>query len=78
MTTEVIVRANHGWPVEVTQLRQDPTAAGPNSLSETWTQRVEPGTERTFHVHSGHDLRIHEVQPGEDAALAAGIAAAEG
>ena len=77
MTTEVIVRANHGWPVEVTQLRQDPTAAGPGSLSETWTQRVEPGTERTFFVHSGHDLRIHEVQPGEDFAKA-GIVPAEG
>ncbi|MBB3772038.1 hypothetical protein FHS55_002647 [Angulomicrobium tetraedrale] len=56
MTTSVVVKANHGWPVDVT--RKDPKTgealAGP--------ERVEPNTERTFYVHSGMDLHVHEVQ----------------
>jgi hypothetical protein len=62
MTTKVTVSANHGWPVDVTPL---PTTAdglvGPRT-------RVPAGTEREFCVHSGQDLLIHEVQPGEIAA----------
>ena len=56
MTTAVVVKANHGWPVDVT--RKDPKTgealAGP--------ERVEANTERTFYIHSGMDLHVHEVQ----------------
>lgn len=58
MTTEVIVKANHGWPVEVMQMPTGGDQPG-------WVQRVAPGETRSFSVHSGADLRIHEVQPGE-------------
>lgn len=58
MTTTVVVKANHGWPVDV-------TATDPKSGEKSWTQRVEPNTEQTFHAHSGADLLIHEVQPSE-------------
>lgn len=60
MTTEVIVKANHGWPVEVQALQID---GGPAQVT-----RVEPGCEVRFFAHSGVDLLIHEVQPAEDAA----------
>lgn len=61
MTTTVIVKANHGWPVDVHKL--DPKTGEP--LEHYPTERVEPNTERTVYVHSGMDLRIHEVQPDE-------------
>lgn len=60
MTTTVVVKANHGWPVDV-------TAKYPKSGETVWTQRVEPNTERVFCVHSSADLHIHEVQPDEAA-----------
>lgn len=58
MTTEVIVKANHGWPVKVTPLSMDGGFVAPASV-------VEAGAERTFFVHSTQDLHVHEVQPGE-------------
>lgn len=58
MTTTVTVHANHGWPVDVIQLPVGQSLPG-------WAQRVAPGETREFSVHSGADLRIHEVQPGE-------------
>lgn len=58
MTTTVIVKANHGWPVDVT-----PQPIGGNPQAPT--ERVAAGTERTFYVHGGQDLLIHEVQPSE-------------
>ncbi|MBZ9600732.1 hypothetical protein [Phyllobacterium chamaecytisi] len=61
MTTTVIVKANHGWPVDVTP--RDPKTG--EALDHYPTQRVEPNTERMVHVHSGMDLLIHEVQPDE-------------
>lgn len=60
MTTKVTVHANHGWPVDVTMVR-DSAPAFP-------TQRVAAGDTREFYVHSGQDLLIHEVQPDEIAA----------
>lgn len=60
MTTTVIVKANHGWPVDVTPC--DPAVRG---VSLGSTTRVEPNTEQTFYVHGGQDLLIHEVQPLE-------------
>lgn len=59
MTTEVVVKANHGWPVTVMQV--DPKTAEAIGLPQT----VEAGSERTFHIHSGADLHVHEVQPDE-------------
>ena len=56
MTTEVIVKATHGWPVLVT-----PVAIGGGYVASVTT--VEPGAERSFFVHAGQDLLIHEVQP---------------
>ena len=58
MTTTVIVKANHGWPVDVTPKRPDGGEAGP-------TVRVAANSEQTFCVHSSQDLLIHEVQPNE-------------
>lgn len=59
MTTAVIVKANHGWPVDVTPMPIDGVMP---------TQRVPAGAEMTFYVQSGQDLLIHEVQPAEIAA----------
>ena len=56
MTTEVIVKANHGWPVEVQGLPL--SGDGPAEV-----MRVEAGQQQSFSVHSGRDLLIHEVQP---------------
>lgn len=57
MTTEVIVKANHGWPVEVRPISVGVGATGP-------MRRVKPGEMASFSVRSGQDLLIHEVQPG--------------
>ena len=71
MTTEVIVKANHGWPVDVTR-----THVG--TLTPMWAkERVAAGVTRTFSVSGGQDLLIHEVQPGELAAETAAEAAAQ-
>lgn len=56
MTTEVIVKANHGWPVLVRQLGIGGAPGGPDMT-------VAPNAVGVFHVHSGQDLLIHEVQP---------------
>ena len=58
MTTTVLVEANHGWPVRVMPLTADGSFVGP-------VVTVEPAFAQTFHVHSGQDLLIHEVQPDE-------------
>ena len=68
MTTAVVVKANHGWPVDV-------TAKDPKTGEVAWTQRVEPATEQTFHIHSGADLVVHEVPPAEAAANPRQVAA---
>lgn len=69
MTTEVIVKANHGWPVDVTR-----THVG--TLTPMYNkERVAAGETRTFSVSGGQDLLIHEVQPSE---LAAEIDAGKG
>lgn len=59
MTTTVVIKANHGWPVRVQQ--KDP------KTGEDINQEiiVEPNTEMTYVVHSGADLLIHEIQPDE-------------
>lgn len=58
MTTEIIVKANHGWPVKVTPLSANGEFVAPSTT-------VLPGEEGRFCVHSGKDLHIHEVPPGE-------------
>lgn len=58
MTATVVVKANHGWPIDV-------TAKHPKNGEIAWTQRVEPNTERSFSVYSSADLHVHEVQPDE-------------
>jgi hypothetical protein len=60
VTTQIIVRATHNWPVEVQMLS---LTGGPAVV-----HRVEAGRDGTFHVHSGADLLIHEIQPADDAA----------
>jgi hypothetical protein len=61
VTTTVIVKANHGWPVRVTPiLPDDGQPIGPETI-------VPPDAERDFYVHNCQDLLIHEVQPGEGA-----------
>jgi len=56
MTTQVIVKANHGWPVDVT-----PVINGEPAHFQT--TRVAADTEQTFYAHSERDLLIQEVQP---------------
>ncbi len=58
MTTKVTVHANHGWPVYVTPILRDGSGIGTPS-------RVAAGDTREFHVHSGQDLLIRELQPDE-------------
>lgn len=48
MTTSVKVDAHAGWPVLVTL-----KAGEPNASKTVYTNLVEPGTERTFYIHSG-------------------------
>ncbi|WP_454917264.1 DUF2829 domain-containing protein [Xanthobacter sediminis] len=60
MTTNVVVKANHGWPVKVTKL--DPETGAPLDYP---AEVVEANTERTVCCHSGMDLLIHEIQPNE-------------
>jgi hypothetical protein len=64
MTTTVIVKANHGWPVRVTAKPVAP-ATGDDRV-----EVVDAGNERSFIVHSTQDLLIHEIQPDEVAAEA--------
>ncbi|NTG48983.1 hypothetical protein G6M04_16525 [Agrobacterium rhizogenes] len=60
MTTTIIVKANHGWPVDV-------QASNPKTGEkiETYGGRVPAGETRDFICHSDMDLHIHEVQPNE-------------
>jgi len=61
MTTNIVVKANHGWPVKVTRL--DPKTG--KVLEVYPPEVVEANTERTICCHSGADLLVHEVQPDE-------------
>lgn len=59
MTTQIDVKANHGWPVKV-------TGVNPQTGEEiSYGGTVPAGETRTFHCHSSMDLRVHEVQPDE-------------
>lgn len=60
MTTAVIVRALHGWPVRVTHVQMLVTGGTVESES-----LVAAGEERTFYIWSGCDLSVHEIQPSE-------------
>lgn len=60
MTTEVIIKANHGWPVLVL-----PVIAN-GSMGFGPPHKVEPGAEYRTSVHSSQDLLIHEIQPAEN------------
>lgn len=62
MTTKVTVQANNGWPVRVALID---TNAAPGRNNEYVI--VEAGEQRDFSVWDGRDLRIHEIQPGEEA-----------
>lgn len=67
MTTSVIVRANHGWSVKVVAV---------NPKDGNWLNEgaiVLPGEHRTFYVHSGMDLIIHEMPPIEDEPVASWV-----
>jgi hypothetical protein len=57
MTTLVVVKANHGWPVDVTAVKDGAPFAP--------AKRVAPNMEESFYVHSGQDLLIHEVASNE-------------
>lgn len=60
MTTTVVVKANHGWPVRVTKLNPKDGQEMPGQ-----SVTVEKGTEQSISVHSTCDLLIHEIQPDE-------------
>ncbi len=57
MTTKVTVSAHHGWPVKVTFI--DPVSS--DELRPPIVVLV--GDTQDFHVHSGADIRVHEIQP---------------
>lgn len=61
MTTAVIVEANHGWPVRVTQIESGIVA---EARREHVTE-VPAGERMTFFIWSGHDLLVSEIQPDE-------------
>lgn len=61
MTTTVIVKANHGWPVRVRQI--DPATGNTVPGSERIVPAGEVGD---FVCHSHADLDVHEIQPGEE------------
>lgn len=71
MTTSVVVKANHGWPVQITKL--DPKTGERTGYLDPVTgekcsypvEIVPAGTERTVYVHSGQDILVHEIQPDE-------------
>lgn len=58
MTTKVTVEANHGWDVQVIQ--KSCYNYGKIDTSETI---VKAGETQIFHVHSGNDIEVHEIQP---------------
>ena len=62
MTTRITVEANHGWPVRVDFIELETGRA--NHQRQVI---VPPAAKEEFYVHSGVDLRIHEVQPNEGA-----------
>jgi len=60
MTSITTVKAMHGWPVRVTQINPiDGKPLGPEAI-------VPKDGQRDFTFHSGADLLIHEIQPGEE------------
>ncbi|NTG20018.1 hypothetical protein G6K93_05815 [Agrobacterium rhizogenes] len=61
MTTTVVVRANHGWPVKVTGV--DPVTKEPTMGN--YGGIVPAGEARDFICHSDMDLHIHEIQAAE-------------
>jgi hypothetical protein len=65
MTTEVIIKANHGWPVDVTYIGvRENGFDGAHPIAPRIV-RIKPGDVLHTCVHSGQDLRITEVQPTE-------------
>ena len=60
MTTTIVVKANHGWPVDVKGI-----SPKTGDDIETYSHRVNAGETREFICHSSMDLRIHEIQPDE-------------
>lgn len=60
MTTQITVKANHGWPVKVTGINPVSNEGSP------YGGIVPAGETRDFHCHSTMDLIIHEIQPGEE------------
>lgn len=63
MTTTVVVKANHGWPVRVTTI--DKNSAGEPVANQSEPIVVPPDGEHTTYVTSTRDLLIHEIQPDE-------------
>lgn len=63
MTTEVEIRANHGWPVRVTLVTKSVSGTEdpkPQSMI------IPAGERRSLYVHSHLDLIVHEIQPDEE------------
>lgn len=62
MTTSVVVKAKHGWPVRVAFVH---LTGGRRAVSHVSYETVPNGEEREFHVHSHMDISVHEIQPDE-------------
>jgi hypothetical protein len=60
MTSTVVVKANHGRPIDVTVVFPK---TGIPWIANAF--HVAAGDEMTLVVHSGQDLLVHEVQPDE-------------
>ena len=60
MTSTVVVKVNHGRPVDVT-----PTVPKTGIPLTAYAFHLAAGDEVSLVVHSGQDLLVHEVQPDE-------------
>lgn len=63
MTTEVEVRANHGWAVRVTLIHKAWNGADP----EPQILILAAGERRTLYISDHLDMHLHEIQPDEKA-----------
>jgi len=58
MTTEVVVKASHGWDVKVSKIHHQDGVD--TSVEE---HIVSANTERSFHIYQGVDIRVNEMKP---------------
>lgn len=58
MTTAVTIDAHAGWPVRVVSKQGEP-----GQLGRIQEDIIQPGTQRTFYLHSGMHIILVEEMP---------------